>query len=60
MKLSNQQAQILLQVLSDSLKVDLGNLFSFSHSYRSRLYEEILFQQNDVPKELDDELLNVS
>ena len=55
MKISNQQAQMLLQVLSDSLKMDLGSFYSFSHSMRTRLYEDIVTQQNSEPMELIDD-----
>lgn len=55
MKLSNQQAQMLLQVLSDSLKMDLGSYYSYSQSMRYRLYEDIIHQQNTEPKELQDD-----
>lgn len=55
MKLSNQQAQMLIQVLSDSLKMDLGAMYSYSHTMRYRLYEEIITQQDKEPKELDND-----
>ena len=55
MKLSNQQAQMLLQILMDSLKMDLGSHYSYSHNMRSQLYESIITQQSTEPKELQDE-----
>lgn len=54
MKLSNQQAQLLMQVLCDSLKVNVhNNWFSFSEDARRKLYVEIIDQQNKEAKELD-------
>lgn len=51
MKLSNKQAQMLLQVLCDSLAIQ--NHFGYSQSTREALYKQIIEQQDTELKELD-------
>lgn len=51
MKLSNKQAQMLVQVLCDSLSIQ--NHFGYSQSTREALYKQIIDQQDNELKDLD-------
>ena len=51
MKLSNYQAQLLLQVLCDSLAIE--NHFGFAKKSREELYKQIINQQDKTLKDLD-------
>ncbi len=46
MKLTEQQAIVLLQTLQDSLKLnDGGTIFTHNHEYRNNLWSEIMTNQ---------------
>lgn len=51
MKLSDQQAQMLLQILSDSLPIVNG--FTIGQKLRINLWESIIKQQSTIPQELE-------
>ena len=47
MILSDRQAQLLLQILVDSLKLlDAAKVFNYTHEIRNNLYNDIINQQS--------------
>lgn len=58
MKISEKQLQILIQVLADSVRVQINGdnkIFFFAPEFRENTYKEIMGQQSNKLKEVDDE-----
>lgn len=53
MRITEKQLQLMFQILSDSLKVDITKIFTVDYDMRHRLYVAILNQQSDVIKEIE-------
>jgi hypothetical protein len=49
MKLTDKQAQTLYLIAFESLRIN-GNVFSIEHDIRQKLVNDILNQQDEVPK----------
>jgi len=51
MRITEKQLQILMMILSDSIKVDM-NIFCVSYKCRVSLYEQIINQQSEIINEI--------
>ena len=53
MKISEKQLQLLVQLLTDSVKTDIPMIFSLDYETRHQLYQQIINQQDNELKEIE-------
>lgn len=53
MKISEKQLQLLIQLLADTVRIDISGIFSLDYETRHKLYQQIMNQQNNELKEVE-------